>query len=204
MSGSKRRVVKLGGSLLEFEGLLRELPTWLRAQCGAVNVIVVGGGRMADVVRQWDRAHRLPDETSHKLAVSAMGVGAHWLASMLPNTKLIFHPDEIPPVFPDETGAGEPPTLVLDVQRFVWEDRESLPASWDVTSDSIAARVAVITEASELVLLKSSCPPRSCSVDEAAAAEYIDPFFSQAARGLKSVRCVNLREQGWPEVQLTG
>jgi aspartokinase-like uncharacterized kinase len=68
-----------------------------------------------------------------------------------------------------------------------------LPHSWDVTSDSIAARVAAELQA-ELVLLKST-PPPSDDLPAAAASGYVDPYFPTAAAGLQSVRFVNLRSE---------
>ena len=67
-----------------------------------------------------------------------------------------------------------------------------LPESWDVTSDSIAARLAEIIAADELVLLKSA-PAAPGLLHEIAAAGYVDNFFPQAAEGLMRVRFANLR-----------
>jgi aspartokinase-like uncharacterized kinase len=56
-----------------------------------------------------------------------------------------------------------------------------------VTSDSIAARIAGILDAEELVLLKSADPPAQLQPP------YVDEYFVQAAEGLTCVRSVNLR-----------
>lgn len=55
-------VCKLGGSLLDWSGLPGAL-TWLEQQWPEQSlVLVVGGGQIADVVRQWDRLFRLGEE----------------------------------------------------------------------------------------------------------------------------------------------
>jgi hypothetical protein len=77
-----------------------------------------------------------------------------------------------------------------------------LPHNWDVTSDSIAARLAVLACAHELVLLKSSLPRPEATRSEMAQAGYVDRYFPQAAVGVPIIRCVNLRPSELPEVRL--
>jgi hypothetical protein len=73
-----------------------------------------------------------------------------------------------------------------------------LPHTWDVTSDSIAARLAAVLQACELVLLKSTLPQPGTEIDRAAAEGYVDRYFPVAARGL-AVRAVNLRDDAFAE-----
>ena len=76
---------------------------------------------------------------------------------------------------------------ILDVQSFLNHDQasgDSLPASWDVTSDSIAARAAVVLHASELVLLKSSLPAESAGREALARSGFVDAYFPIAAKSL--------------------
>src|SRR5205823_10227520 len=72
---------------------------------------------------------------------------------------------------------------LLDAHAFCEADGEALPASWDATSDSIAARVTLATGASLLVLLKSTDRPRG-SWQEAVRRGVVDPLFIRTlARG---------------------
>jgi aspartokinase-like uncharacterized kinase len=75
------------------------------------------------------------------------------------------------------------------------------PASWAVTSDSIAARIAAHAKASRLILLKSASVGCNATVHEAARAGLVDPFFPEAARCLPRVEYLNLRD---PTAQLQG
>jgi aspartokinase-like uncharacterized kinase len=75
---------------------------------------------------------------------------------------------------------------------------QRLPVGWHVTSDSIAARVADVVGASELVLLKSKLP------DGGESSEFVDEYFETAAANLSRLRAVNLRDPGFPECVLKG
>jgi aspartokinase-like uncharacterized kinase len=98
-----------------------------------------------------------------------------------------------------EVGQG----IILAPQYFLRREEphlpgRSLPSSWDVTSDSIAARLAIVTGADELVLLKSVPPPDSdlqppSSLRQLAASGYVDRFFPELAAQVPRIRLVDLR-----------
>jgi aspartokinase-like uncharacterized kinase len=70
---------------------------------------------------------------------------------------------------------------------------DPLPASWNVTSDSIAARIAILLGASRLILLKSKGLPQGTGREEAARLGLVDPLFASIARDLAVVELVCLR-----------
>ena len=78
------RVVKVGGSLLDWPLLPRALQQWLSQQPPAFNVLVAGGGELTDLIRQADRSFRLGDERSHWLCIDAMSISAQILAAVVP------------------------------------------------------------------------------------------------------------------------
>ncbi|MFN0199054.1 MAG: hypothetical protein ACKVT0_20080, partial [Planctomycetaceae bacterium] len=69
-------VFKLGGSLLELPDLgirVNHLLRFYQQSHRPVSLqplIVVGGGRITDVIRDWDRVHHLGDVSAHELAMS--------------------------------------------------------------------------------------------------------------------------------------
>ena len=191
------RVIKLGGSLLDLAGLAARFDAWLAVQPCLSNVVLVGGGDMADVVRRAFVRHRLSEEDAHWLCIRILGVTAELAVCLLPKAVLVRRFEDL--------AAQRRELAVFDCEAFLREtdarSADPLPHSWDVTSDSIAARLARRLRAAELVLLKSALPGPARSTAEAAAAGYVDVHFPSAAAGLP-VRCVNLRGEGWPEACL--
>jgi len=158
-------VVKLGGSLLKhpnhLDGVLHVVST---AAPGRRVLVVPGGGPFADVVREVDRRYRLSDAAAHWMAVLAMDQYAHLIVSRLAASAFVSMPSEIAAAF----DAGLVP--VLAPSKWLRE-RDPLPHSWDVTSDSIAAWVAGEVGARKLVLVK---PPGT------SGSGLVDPYFGRA------------------------
>jgi aspartokinase-like uncharacterized kinase len=185
------RIVKLGGSLLHVADLSTRLSHWLRLQSPATTILIVGGGRFADVIRELDTVHTLGDETTHWLCIRQLDITAQVLASLVPQAAFIRR------VSPNEP---LPPLSVLSVEDFMRDHEPSVPgaplhSSWRSTTDSIAARVATYCTADELVLLKS-CPfLLEADYTEAARQGLVDEDFPAAARDL-TVRWVNLLDDG--------
>ena len=79
-----RRMIKVGGSLLDWPQLGPQLRAWLAACSGDDNLLVAGGGPAADWVREAQRQHALSDQAAHWLAIRAMQLSAGLLAELLP------------------------------------------------------------------------------------------------------------------------
>jgi aspartokinase-like uncharacterized kinase len=177
-------VLKVGGSLYDLPDLGPRLRRFLDALGPGDRLLVPGGGPTADVVRAFDRDHHLGPEPAHWLALRACALNAHFLARLLPGARVV------PSV---ELCHG---LTILDPFAFVSADDGRpgcLPHHWDATSDSVAARAAIVARA-PLVLLKSVALPEAVDWGRAAEAGHVDPVFPGIVAAARlHVRAVNLR-----------
>lgn len=186
---SPARVVKVGGSLFSFPRLGPALREWLAEQPPAANILLAGGGPFAEAIREADARFQLGEERSHWLCVAALELSARLLAELLPACRLV----STCAALQQEIATARPGPLVWAPAVYLREEDQlhpegALPHTWAVTSDSIAARVARVVGADELVLLKSADPPEG----DWTQAGYVDGYFRHAARHIPRVRCVNL------------
>jgi aspartokinase-like uncharacterized kinase len=137
-------VVKVGGGLGRGAG-----DDALRALCATLGelgrrhalLVVPGGAWFADAVRDVDRRFALSATTSHRMAVLGMEQFAWLLSELIPGSERRV---ELARPAAGHVAVLLPAGLPID----------ELPASWEVTSDSIAAWVAGQVGADRLVLVK--------------------------------------------------
>jgi 5-(aminomethyl)-3-furanmethanol phosphate kinase len=147
-------VVKVGG------GIGDDALAGVCAALGRHSVLVVpGGGRFADAVRDADRRFGLNAETAHRMAILGMEQFGWLLSDLIPGAERCT---DLERIATDRTSVLLPAGLRLD----------ELPASWDVTSDSIAATVAHRVGAGRLVLVKAVDGPG-----------VVDDYFPTAVQG---------------------
>jgi 5-(aminomethyl)-3-furanmethanol phosphate kinase len=138
-------IVKVGGGLDRGAG-----HDALRALCNTLGelgerhplLVVPGGAGFADAVREADRRFGLPAETAHRMAILGMEQFGLLLSELIPGAVRCA---DLSQEVSGRTAVLLPAGLPLD----------ALPASWDVTSDSIAAWVADRAGAGRLVLVKA-------------------------------------------------
>jgi aspartokinase-like uncharacterized kinase len=105
-------------------------------------LVVPGGAGFADAVREADRRFGLRAPTSHRMAILGMEQFGWLLSDLIPGAVRCAG---FPRIRAGRTTVLLPAALPLD----------HLPASWEVTSDSIAAWVAGRIGAERLVLVKA-------------------------------------------------
>jgi aspartokinase-like uncharacterized kinase len=183
------RVVKLGGSLLSLDDWPQRFADWIASEVPARTVLIVGGGKLADCVREYDRRFALGEEASHWLCIRALSLHAEMAAQLLPRTRLPAHLvrnfDALSQVEVGSLAVFDPEPFLREIESSL--PGEPLPHTWNATTDSIAARVAECLDADELVLLKSNRPP---TLD---VADYVDEQFGRSVQNVRSVRFVDLR-----------
>jgi len=134
-------VIKLGGSLASSP----RLPLWLEALSHTQAVIVPGGGPFADAVREAQRRWHFDEPSAHHMAILAMRQYGLMLAGM--NPRLL-------PARTHELG-GNPRRARVWLPEPLELDRAGIPATWDISSDSLAAWLAGHVHAGHLLLVKS-------------------------------------------------
>ena len=184
MNRPRLSVVKIGGSLFSSRDLPGRLRAWLAAEQAARRdthfVLIAGGGKWVDTIRQLDATSPLGEERAHWLCVSIMDVTAGLVAAMLPEIVAVETWEAL------SSRLHNPGVTILKPSQFLREVEPNaagtrLPANWSVTSDAIAGRLAIVLAADELQLLKAVPPPAPHGdedwLDQLATAGYVDEFL---------------------------
>ncbi len=160
-------VVKVGGSLFDHPKLAPTLADWLKMQSETKILLVAGGGRFADAVREMDRIHTLGEDAAHWAALASLAAPTAVLKAML-----------LPYNLPKQLE-------LIDCLAFAQRDDDkllSLPHTWQVTTDSLAARIAVVHDCQRLVLLKSCDIPKGTPWKVAVKNGWVDEHFPTIAK----------------------
>jgi aspartokinase-like uncharacterized kinase len=140
-------VVKVGGSLAENPEVLIDLCAKLSLIAKKYCLVVVpGGGRFADVVRDSDEQFNLSSSVSHRMAILGMDQFGMLLAQITPNSCATY-------LLSDAKQLSETEAVPIFLPSRLLFKEDPLRNSWDVTSDSIAAYVAGRLQAAKLVLV---------------------------------------------------
>ena len=140
-------VIKVGGSLSEEPEILIALCAKLSRLAKDYGLVVVpGGGRFADAVRDSDERFNLSNGISHRKAILGMDQFGLLLAQHTPNSCAT-------PLFDDAKQLSETEAVPVFLPSRLMFKEDPLKNSWDVTSDSIAAYVASRLQAAKLILV---------------------------------------------------
>jgi len=140
-------VIKVGGSLAEDPERLRDLCANLSDFAKKHTIVVMpGGGRFADVVRDFDQRFNLSSGIAHRMAILGMDQFGLLLSQIIPNSCATYLLDDARQL--SETGVAP----IFLASRLIFKE-DPLENSWDVTSDSIAAYVASRLQAAKVLLV---------------------------------------------------
>jgi aspartokinase-like uncharacterized kinase len=158
-------ILKLGGSLTQ-SGKIGQWLDAVHAHSGRV-VVVPGGGPFADVVRRTQAEIGFDDAAAHEMAMVAMSQFGRALQSLRADFELAALREDI------EAALAAGKTPIWSPERMALAAK--LPASWDITSDSLAAWLAGQLRAERLILVKHAAFAGAAGA--LAAAGIVDPAF---------------------------
>ncbi|MBT7952176.1 MAG: hypothetical protein HN764_11170 [Gammaproteobacteria bacterium] len=162
-------VVKIGGSLQESDCLSEWLNCLVEYGAGRV-VIVPGGGKYADAVREDQLKHGFDDVKAHKLALLAMEQYAQLLNSIVPELQCVSDLDSI-----NSCLRNNQVPVWLPYKMIVGEKK--IPASWEAGSDALAIWLAKKINSNAVMLVKSvNLPEHYSGLEELAGLGLIDKF----------------------------
>jgi aspartokinase-like uncharacterized kinase len=168
-------VVKLGGSLSQSDTLVKCLNRVEQNYQGRAVVIVPGGGAFADQVRLAQNRWQFDDNTAHRMAILAMQQMALLIKGLKGNFSIACSVADIRKQLHRQK-------IVIWSPDIVELDNAAIQASWDITSDSLAAWLAKALSASELVLVKSAIIDASLNLQQLAKQNIVDKGFCDFVR----------------------
>jgi aspartokinase-like uncharacterized kinase len=196
---TKIRVLKLGGSLLDWPAFPKRLAELIHEHgSSGAHLIVVGGGAVVDAVRFYDDIHSLDPVAVHWLSVELMNSTTKLAQMIFSSGQLLDSAESLSRWLDEVLSRGEdyaithgtPVAFVCPSAFYSWElNADALPTNWDTSSDSISALLARLIDADELWLIKS--------VDAVSNTDgLVDPAFKRALPEGVTLRIVNLRSRG--------
>ncbi|HIP17664.1 MAG TPA: hypothetical protein EYG76_05165 [Methanothermococcus okinawensis] len=137
-------IVKIGGSLTYFsESLLNELKSFSNPKNKII--IIPGGGKFANVVRELDTSVKMRDRTSHKLALLSMDMMGIYFSELsdIETVNTLYDAKEI----------LKKKNIVILLPSKIVLSTDELPNSWEVTSDSVAAYITKLLKLNRLIIV---------------------------------------------------
>ncbi len=181
-------IIKLGGSLSRSDTLVDCLNAVENNYQGRAVVIVPGGGAFADQVRLAQQHWQFDDTTAHHMALLAMQQMALLFKGLKPDFVIADSVVAIQGQLNKKIVIWSPDIIELD--------NAGISASWDITSDSLAAWLADTLSATELILIKSAAIDACQNLQQLAEQHIVDNAFCDFVAQVDfKIRIVNA--QSW-------
>jgi dihydroneopterin aldolase len=165
-------IVKLGGSLARDRQFARWIEALRHYKSGVI--VVPGGGPFADCVRDAQAYMRFGDAAAHRMALLAMEQYAIACASSFPDVLLVSEEAQLRLIGEGRTAFWLPSRMALRA--------DDLPENWQLTSDSLAAWLALRLDSPALILVKSvDAKSDPITADKLVERESVDPLFARFA-----------------------
>lgn len=176
-------VLKIGGSFIN-QQKQEELTEIIRAVKKAKNhkfIIVTGGGKAADLVRNYDSNFHLKADSSHFAAVAAMELNSFMISDYFADFSFF------------STNFDFKKRINIFLPLAYYKKFDPLPHSWDVSSDSIALELGQRLKADNLFLIKQKIIADNIKIKAKTAVEvgildnYFSMLYQQNQQELKSL-----------------
>jgi len=159
-------VIKLGGSLLESGQMFACLKHIVKAN--EPTVVVCGGGDFANQVRTAQKKWHFDDVAAHEMAILAMQQTTVMCQNLQPEFVIASSVSEI-----------KKHRFVIWSPNIAELNAAQIPATWDITSDSLAAWLATKLKANELIVVKSCYVDAELTVEELREQCVVDSTFDE-------------------------
>jgi len=178
-------IIKLGGSLSRSDTLVNCLNAVEKNYQGRAVVIVPGGGAFADQVRLAQQHWQFDNTTAHHMALLAM----QQMALMFKGLKPDFAIADTVAAIHNQLNRKKTVIWSPDIIEL---DNAGIEASWDITSDSLAAWLAKTLSATELILIKSAAIDADLSMHQLAEQNIVDKAFCNfVAQAIFKIHIIN-------------
>ncbi len=157
-------VIKIGGSIFnnfeDLDNVLNQINQILKNQYVSRVILLIGGGKLADYIREIDLKSKIGDDLAHWMAILAMDLNSKELDSS--NHIEIFQKsnyhftdsfEELNNLINNKIVSNSSVVLFAPFNFFFKDD--SLPHSWNVTSDSIAYYLGAKLLVDSVLLIKN-------------------------------------------------
>ncbi len=140
-------IIKLGGSLFKQQKITTCLAHIEKIKIQQKMVLVIGGGMFVEQVRIAQKQWNFNDTIAHEMAILAMQQTALFCKSMQPDFEICHFVKTI---------------LTSTETKIIWSpkieelNQFSIPATWEITSDSLSAWLAHVLDAEKLIVVKSA------------------------------------------------
>lgn len=167
------KIIKIGGSLLapdRLKACLRRV-----AARSETALVVIGGGSFADQIRAAQQLWQFNDVTAHHMAILAMQQTALLAQALQPDWALVQSLNDLRH-WPAQNRIG------LWFPDITLLNKQSIPATWRITSDSLAAWLASITPTTELLIVKATAIESGTALPLLVAQGILDDAFLDYAK----------------------
>lgn len=135
--------MKIGGSILEnptaVSSTIAQLDDLLHKRKSFKSIVIItGGGSLANFVRYIDNELNIRDDLAHWEAILSMDKNAEILHQQFPSTSILENYSTLMEKMNEKS--SNPQLLIFKTFNYLYE-KDPLPHSWNITSDSIALHI---------------------------------------------------------------